>query len=59
MSDKEFKELFGRACKHCGDPESLHFSFRERSCFISDCNCPGFELDNLKYLEEKANDTTV
>jgi len=55
-------DLFGSVCKYCHDPEATHIRAvdgpREvrRTCFIMGCDCPGYERDNLAYLEEKSDE---
>lgn len=44
-------DLFSNICKYCTDPEVTH-DFDDGYCFVMGCNCPGYERDNLKYLEE-------
>ena len=45
-------DLFSNICKHCEDPEATHVNSEHGFCFIMSCNCPGYERDNLRYLEE-------
>ena len=48
-------DLFGNICKYCKDPAATHdrlIGDHRGYCFIMSCNCPGYERDNLKYLEE-------
>jgi hypothetical protein len=42
--------LFSDICKHCKDPLVTH-DHDGRYCFVMSCNCPGYERDNLIYLE--------
>jgi hypothetical protein len=62
MSDP-ISELFGLVCRHCGDPRAAHerpaMDGKYGKCFISSCSCSGYELDNLKYLEEKSRDVSL
>jgi len=52
-------DLFSNVCKYCPDPEATHERWAvegTRYCFISHCACPGYERDNLRYLEEVSKD---
>jgi len=48
--------IWASICKHCKDPEVVHAHDMRRLCMISDCHhCPGYERDNLNYLEYLVN----
>lgn len=52
-------DLFSNICKYCHDPAVTHariFNGEFGKCFIMSCNCPGYERDNLIYLEEVSKD---
>lgn len=61
-SMNQVSELFGYVCKHCKDPRAMHvrpgLDGKWGICFISGCGCPGYEQDNLLYLEQVEKDNS-
>lgn len=37
-------------CKYCKHKSGVHFAGK---CLGKNCDCPGFQADNLAYLEQK------